>query len=69
MTTLFCFGVGFSALETARALKNEGWQISGTARSEEKCRRLEAEGFTMARFDGEGLVKRSRRSSKRQRIS
>lgn len=54
MTTLFCFGVGFSALETARALKNEGWQISGTARSEEKCRRLEAEGFTMARFDGEG---------------
>lgn len=54
MTTLFCFGVGFSALETARALKNQGWRIAGTARSEDKCRRLEAEGFIMAQFDGEG---------------
>ncbi|MCD6034909.1 MAG: NAD(P)-dependent oxidoreductase [Rickettsiales bacterium] len=42
---LFCFGLGYSALTLARTLLEEGMEVSGTARSEEKCRALAHEGI------------------------
>lgn len=53
MKSLFCFGVGFSARAIAERLKSEGWHVAGTARSVEKCRLLESEGFTMVPFAGD----------------
>lgn len=53
MPRLFCFGVGFSALPLARAVRAEGWEVAGTARTTEKCTALAAaEGFAMTPFDG-----------------
>ncbi|MEX1148312.1 MAG: SDR family oxidoreductase [Sphingomonadales bacterium] len=45
--TLFCFGLGFSALTLARRLREQGWRIIGTCRSAEKKAALEARGLTM----------------------
>ncbi len=44
--TLFCFGLGYSALRLARALGRQGWDVAGTCRSAEKQADLEAEGIT-----------------------
>ncbi|RMF08873.1 MAG: SDR family oxidoreductase [Alphaproteobacteria bacterium] len=44
--TLFCFGLGYSALRLACALTREGWDVAGTCRTEEKRAELEAEGIT-----------------------
>ncbi len=52
MPRLFCFGIGFTARVLARQMMAEGWQVSGTARTAEKCAALEAEGLSMVRFDG-----------------
>ncbi len=52
MSHLFCFGFGFSARRLAIKLKSEGWKICGTARSEEKCKALQAEGIESQVFDG-----------------
>jgi nucleoside-diphosphate-sugar epimerase len=52
MARLFCFGVGFTAQVLLRRLLAEGWEVSGTARTAEKCAALEAEGLRMVRFDG-----------------
>jgi len=48
---LFCFGLGFSALQLAQRLKHEGWIVAGTCRSEEKRQELEALGFAAHIFD------------------
>lgn len=48
---LFCFGLGYSASALARRLSQEGWQISGTCRSTERCNQLRALGYTMHLFD------------------
>jgi nucleoside-diphosphate-sugar epimerase len=48
---LFCFGVGYTALALARCLLREGWQVSGTCRSEEKARTLRGQGIVVHLFD------------------
>ena len=57
MSHLFCFGFGFSARHLANRLKVEGWKIYATARSEEKCRALTAEGIEAQAFDGSAKLK------------
>ncbi len=52
MSHLFCFGLGYSARRLCRRLLQEGWQISGTSRSQISCDRLVAEGFDAVTFDG-----------------
>ncbi|MDW3098513.1 MAG: SDR family oxidoreductase [Alphaproteobacteria bacterium] len=50
MPRLFCFGLGFSALTFARHMQQQGWQVAGTCRSEEKAEVLRAEGFDVYLF-------------------
>ncbi|MGE4219383.1 MAG: SDR family oxidoreductase [Alphaproteobacteria bacterium] len=49
--SLFCFGLGFSALALARALKAEGWTVAGTCRTPEKQAALADEGIETHPFD------------------
>jgi nucleoside-diphosphate-sugar epimerase len=42
---LFCLGLGYCAVELARRLKPQGWQIAGTCRTAESAAALRAEGF------------------------
>lgn len=51
--TLFCFGLGYSALALARNLQRDGWSVSGTCRSVDKKTALEAEGFTIHIMTGQ----------------
>jgi nucleoside-diphosphate-sugar epimerase len=48
---LFCFGLGYTALALARALKPEGWRVAGTTRSAERHRRLTAAGVETHLFE------------------
>ncbi|MBI2256099.1 MAG: SDR family oxidoreductase [Proteobacteria bacterium] len=48
---LFCFGLGFSALTLAERLLAQGWRVSGTCRSAEKQRALQARGIEAHLFD------------------
>ncbi len=52
MSHLFCFGFGFTARRLAAKYKVAGWSISATARSEDKCAALKAEGINCQVFDG-----------------
>lgn len=52
MNHLFCFGFGYSARALAGVLIAQGWRVTGTCRTEEKARTLEAEGVTPLLFDG-----------------
>ncbi len=56
MTNLFCFGMGYSALELSRRLQPRGWPIAGTSISASGVRRLAEHGF-------EGYVFESRPES------
>ncbi len=49
---LFCFGYSYSAEFLARRLRPRGFQIAGTARSEERVAGLAAAGIEAYRFDG-----------------
>jgi nucleoside-diphosphate-sugar epimerase len=49
--SLFCFGLGFTALALARCLAVEGWRIAGTTRTAEKRGPLTTEGFDVHLFD------------------
>ena len=51
MPRLFCFGLGYSALALARALKASGWTVVGTCRSEDTRKALAAEGIEAHLFD------------------
>lgn len=51
--TLFCFGLGYSALVLARRLRAAGWAVRGTTRKPEKAKALEAEGFSLFAFSRE----------------
>jgi|SRR5579883_32963 len=51
ISTLLCFGLGYSAGFLARSLAAEGWRIAGTSRDDAACARLAAEGFAMHRFE------------------
>lgn len=48
---LFCFGLGYSSLTLAEKLLEEGWRISGTCRTQEKCEQLHSKGITAYVFD------------------
>jgi nucleoside-diphosphate-sugar epimerase len=48
---LFCFGLGYSALHLARRLREDGWTIEGTCRSEEQQQWLKAQGFVAHLFE------------------
>jgi nucleoside-diphosphate-sugar epimerase len=52
MPMLFCFGLGYTAGHLAEKLKDDGWQIAGTARSADGVARIQALGFMGHVFDG-----------------
>lgn len=47
---LFCFGLGYAATALADALSAEGWNLAGTARTEEACAALRARGIEAHRY-------------------
>ncbi len=49
---LFCFGLGYCAIELGRRLLADGWTISGTTAHAEKIPVLRAQGFRPLLFDG-----------------
>ena len=51
--TLFCFGVGYSAMALSRRLDAAGWTIRGTCRKPARKAALGALGISAALFDGE----------------
>ena len=51
MKHLFCFGLGYSALVLASRLVKQGWRVSGTCRSAEKCEQMRSLGITAYIFD------------------
>jgi hypothetical protein len=52
MTSLFCFGLGYSAEALARRLARRGWPVAGTARTDESVRHIADQGYGAALFDG-----------------
>jgi nucleoside-diphosphate-sugar epimerase len=50
VSKLFAFGLGYSARALARRLAAQGWEIAGTLRDPEALKRLQQEGYAMARF-------------------
>lgn len=51
MGHLFCFGLGYTAQALAGALRDEGWTIAGTTRTEAKREALAAAGIEAHLFD------------------
>lgn len=51
--TLFCFGLGYSAMALSRRLDAAGWTIRGTCREPARKAALGALGISAAIFDGE----------------
>ncbi len=49
---LFVFGLGYVATALATVLKNDGWQVAGTCRSESRRHELSALGFEACLFNG-----------------
>ena len=52
MTKLFCFGLGYSALALAKLVRFNGGNVSGTVRSQDKAKKLRADGIEAVVFDG-----------------
>lgn len=52
--TLFCFGLGYSAMALARRLNVRGWKICGTCQKTERRDALSALGIEATTFDGNG---------------
>lgn len=52
MNELFCFGLGYSADALARRLKNDAWNVSGTATTPDGVADLRQRGFGAHLFDG-----------------
>lgn len=48
---LFCFGLGYSARRLADRLLADGWKVTGTCRSAEKCSELARAGIDAVIFD------------------
>lgn len=55
---LFCFGLGYSALALADALRPCGWRIAGTCRSRDKRQALAARGIEALAFDRDRPLER-----------
>jgi nucleoside-diphosphate-sugar epimerase len=53
---LFCFGLGYSALALARALKEQGWRVTGTCRATSNPEEARALGLEIVIFDPEHPV-------------
>lgn len=51
--TLFCFGLGYSALALARRLNAQGWAVAGTCNSAESEAALRAAGFAVTQSSRE----------------
>ena len=49
--SLFCFGLGYSAMALIARLPADGWRIAGTCRSPEKQARLAEQGIEALLFD------------------
>ena len=49
---IFCFGLGFTSLSLCDRLRQSGWEIAGTVRSEQKANLLEKAGIQAFVFDG-----------------
>jgi nucleoside-diphosphate-sugar epimerase len=50
MSNLFVFGLGYSAMATAKGLAHGNWSVSGTVRSAEKAAALEKQDVTAILF-------------------
>lgn len=50
MSNLFVFGLGYSAMATARSLVHGSWRVAGTVRSAEKASAVEKEDMTAILF-------------------
>jgi nucleoside-diphosphate-sugar epimerase len=50
-SSLFCFGLGYTALALAEPLRAEGWRIAGTCRTNEQQAALAARGITAHVFE------------------
>jgi nucleoside-diphosphate-sugar epimerase len=48
---LFCFGLGYTALHLARRLRQDGWIVEGTCRTEEQRQSLKVQGFVAHLFE------------------
>ncbi len=53
MSHLFAFGLGYSAQVLGRRLRDMGWDVAGTARSDGGVAALNAAGFAGVRFSGD----------------
>jgi len=53
--TILFLGYGYTAAALARRLREDGWQLSATARTPEKAARLEREGVAPVLWTGAGL--------------
>jgi len=51
---IFIFGLGYVATALATVLKDVGWRVAGTCRSETRRHELLEHGFEVYPFDGEG---------------
>jgi nucleoside-diphosphate-sugar epimerase len=51
---LFIFGVGYSAQRVAAQALEQGWQVCGTVRSDDKARQLGEKGIDAEVWSGEG---------------
>ena len=52
MSSLLCFGMGYSAVELGRRLVPRGWAVAGTSMSAAGAAQLEAQGFEGHVFEG-----------------
>jgi nucleoside-diphosphate-sugar epimerase len=52
LSTLFCFGLGYTARVLATRLMAQGWRVAGTARSENNLQSIRDFGAEAALFDG-----------------
>ena len=67
MSTLFCFGLGYTARTLAARLIEQGWRVAGTARSEKNLQSIREFGAEAVLFDGSrpgpGVADQLRQSS------
>ena len=58
-SSLFVFGLGYSAGRLARRLKAEGWAVAGTCRDDRSAEKWRAEGIGAHVFDGTAPLDRT----------
>ncbi|MGO9546430.1 MAG: SDR family oxidoreductase [Rhodomicrobium sp.] len=63
MNHLLVFGFGYSASAIGALLQRQGWRVSGTVRSPEKCKAIEERGFEPLLFNDRAGVEQALRSA------